>query len=186
LAELESPAIIRYIAHGSDRGLHWLATEWLEGEDLCSRLGRSGITVPESVSLTRRVAEALALAHEKEIIHRDIKPSNLFLERGEIERVKLIDFGVVRRARDGLRLTGTGTLIGTPGYMSPEQASGAHELDARADVFSLGCVLFECLTGRPTFAGEHAMAVLTRVLNEEAPRATDYRPDLSPALDALV
>ena len=186
LAELESPAIIRYIAHGTEGGLQWLATEWLDGEDLCERLGRGGLTVPESVALVRRVAEALALAHRMGIIHRDVKPSNLFLEQGDIERVKVIDFGVVRRTRDSLRLTGTGTLVGTPGYMAPEQASGAHALDARADVFALGCVLFECLTGRQAFPGEHAMAVLARVLNEGAPRVSELRPEISHALDGLV
>src|SRR5262249_54265753 len=150
------------------------------------RLARKPLTVRESVDLVRRAAEALVRAHTMGVVHRDIKPSNLLLEYGEIERVKVIDFGVVRHTRDALRWTGTGILVGTPGYMAPEQARGASEIDPRADVYSLGCVLFECLTGRPAFHGTNAMAVLSRVLEQTAPRLSALRPELAPALDSLL
>jgi hypothetical protein len=186
LAALSDPAVVRYIAHGTSGGLHWLATEWVQGEDLCDRLARKALTVQQSVDLVRRIAAALAQAHAMGVVHRDIKPSNLLLPDGDIDRVKIIDFGVVRRTREALRWTGTGILVGTPGYMAPEQARGASEIDARADVYALGCVLFECLTGRPVFIGDSAMAVLSRVLQQTAPRLTARRPELPGALDALV
>src|SRR4029079_17967218 len=114
------------------------------------RLSRAGLGVQESVRLVRLVASALEAAHAQGIVHRDIKPSNLFLVGGSIEQVKLLDFGIARREQAATVLTQTGSVLGTPGYMAPEQARGDHSLiDARADVFSLGCVLFECLTGKP-------------------------------------
>ncbi len=99
-------------------------------------------------------------------MHRDVKPANLFLVDGRADRMKVLDFGVARVA--GSALTATGVLLGTPSYIAPEQARGAREVDGRADLFSLGAVLFECLTGRPPFSGEHVMAVLAKVLLEEA------------------
>src|SRR6185369_5218253 len=172
LAELTHPAIVKYIAHGrTPAGELYLAMEWLDGEDLGARLSRSGLGVAEAVMLATRVAEALGAAHARGVVHRDVKPSNLFLCDGRVDRVKVVDFGIARRDR-ALGATRTGVLLGTPGYMAPEQARGGRELDARADVFALGCVLFECITGRPAFAGEHAMAILARILLEEAPRAS--------------
>ncbi|HEX8108814.1 MAG TPA: serine/threonine-protein kinase [Kofleriaceae bacterium] len=147
LSELSHPAIVRYVAHGvTAPGVPFLVMEWLDGEDLRRRLEREPLTIGESVALAARVAEALGVAHARGIVHRDLKPSNLFLPDRRIDQVKVLDFGIARR--DGLtHLTRTGTLIGTPGYMAPEQARSHEVVDARADVFALGCVLFECLTG---------------------------------------
>src|SRR5205823_2675518 len=100
----------------------------------------------------------------------DVKPSNVFLVAGDTNRVKLLDFGVAKRAEATHVVTSTGTMLGTVGYMAPEQATAARDVDARADVFALGCVLFECLTGRPAFSGRHAVAVLAKVLSEAAPK----------------
>src|SRR6202011_2508611 len=100
------------------------------------------------VILGRRVAEALSVAHERGVIHRDIKPENLFLPGGRVEEVKVIDFGIARFGRSPSLITGVGIMVGTPRYMAPEQARGNREIDARADVFALGCVLYECLTGQ--------------------------------------
>src|SRR5262245_45694809 len=96
LASLTHPGIVRYVGHGVSTDARYLAMEWLDGEDLASRLERKGLTIPESVTLVRRVAEALASAHERGVIHRDIKPRNLFLVGGDIERVKILDFGIAR------------------------------------------------------------------------------------------
>ncbi|MGE5181437.1 MAG: protein kinase domain-containing protein, partial [Acidobacteriota bacterium] len=187
LQTLHHPAIVRHVADGVARtGEMWLAMEWLEGESLAQRLGRSGLTAAESVHLVRRLAEALGAAHERGIVHRDVKPSNIMLPGGELAQAKLLDFGVARvtdAARGG---TKTGVMIGTPGYMAPEQARGAKDVGPRADVFALGCVLFECLTGRVAFVGDNIMAVLAKILLEDAPHVRELRPELPEPLDALV
>jgi hypothetical protein len=187
LAELRHPGIVRYVAHGTTvAGEPYLAMDWLDGEDLADRLARKGLTVAESVKLVIRASEALSAAHARGIVHRDIKPSNLFLPHGDVEQVKLLDFGVVRLQHTTRSPTRTGTTVGTPGYMAPEQARGERLIDARADVFSLGCVLFECLTGRPAFMGEHLMALLAKILVADAPRVSELRSDIPAALDVLV
>ncbi|HEX5058845.1 MAG TPA: serine/threonine-protein kinase, partial [Kofleriaceae bacterium] len=185
LSSLRHPGIVRYIADGRTAdGEMWLAMEWLDGESLNQRLARTGVSASESVELVRRVAEALGAAHERGVIHRDLKPSNLFLMDNDLERVKVLDFGVARIA--DASATRTGVMIGTPGYMAPEQARGERNVGARSDVFALGCLLFECLTGKPPFVGDNVMAILAKVLLEEAPRVGVVRQDLPEALDDLV
>jgi tetratricopeptide (TPR) repeat protein/predicted Ser/Thr protein kinase len=187
LAEMTIPAVVRHLAHGlTDRGEQFLAMEWLEGEDLAARLRREALGAGEAVRLACRVAEALGAAHARGIVHRDIKPSNLFLIACNVERIKVLDFGIahIQAVRDAM--TRTGATIGTPGYMAPEQARGSRDLDARADVFSLGCVLFECLAGHPPFVGDTSMAVLAKILLEEAPRISSVRDDLPQELDDLL
>jgi tetratricopeptide (TPR) repeat protein len=186
LSDLSHPGIVRYLAHGSTADECFLAMEWLEGEDLGDRLRRGGLTVAEAVQLGRRVGEALGTAHRRGIVHRDIKPSNLFLPGGEIDRVKILDFGIASFEGSTRRLTRTGMTMGTPGYMAPEQARGERSSDPRTDMFALGCVLFECLTGRPTFGAAHPMAVLGMVLFEESPRVISIRPEIPPELDDIV
>ncbi|WP_437721978.1 serine/threonine-protein kinase [Sorangium sp. So ce861] len=160
LSALEHAHVVRYVAHGADdEGAPYLVMEWLEGEDLAARLRRGPLGVNEGVALALRVADALSFAHARGVVHRDLKPSNLFLPGGRLETVQVLDFGIAR-AKMATRVTGTGMLLGTPGYMAPEQARGEPDIEARADVFSLGCVLFECLTGEPAFGGEHLAAIL--------------------------
>jgi tetratricopeptide (TPR) repeat protein len=185
LAELNHPAVVRYIAHGAgDHGARWIAMEWLEGEDLAHRLDRDDLSAEESVELARRVAGALAAAHARGIVHRDVKPSNLFLSGGAVAGVKLLDFGIAR-AHGGLR-TRTGAAMGTPGYMAPEQVRGERDIDARADVFALGCVLYECLAGEPAFASENVVAVLGKVLLDDVAPLDELRPEIPSDLAALV
>ncbi|MDC0746776.1 serine/threonine-protein kinase [Polyangium mundeleinium] len=186
LAGLDHPGIVRYVTHGvTSAGEPFLAMEWLAGEDLGARLLRGRLTVAESVAAIGAAAEALATAHARGIVHRDIKPSNVFLVEGALDRVKLLDFGLARM-RLSPRFTRTGVVLGTPSYMAPEQAYGAPSLDARVDVFALGAVLFECLTGRPAFAGNHVMSILAKVLLEEPPLLRDLRPEVPASLEALV
>jgi len=173
LAQLSHSAIVRYLAHGAGDEGAWLAMEWLEGEDLAKRLSHTPLTVAETLSIARRVSDALAVAHAHGVVHRDIKPGNVFLPEKRAHDAKLLDFGIARRRIHDETSTGTGAVLGTPGYMAPEQARGEVTLDARADVFSLGCVLFECLTGRAAFIGVHAIAILAKVLMEDAPRVRD-------------
>jgi tetratricopeptide (TPR) repeat protein len=186
LAALEHPAIVRFVAFGTDPGATpFLAMEWIDGEDLAARLERGRLSPRQVVELGRRVAEALAAAHARGIVHRDIKPHNLLLPGGQIERVKVVDFGVAR-IRSARGLTPNDALVGTPGYMAPEQARGARDIDARADLFSLGAVMFECLTGRQAFRGEHTMAVLAKLLLDDPLHVGALRPDVPPALAHLV
>jgi len=186
LAELSHPGIVRYIAHGETAsGEIFLAMEWLDGEDLDARLARAPLTMSEAVMLATRVAEALGAAHARGVVHRDLKPSNLFLPGGRIDAVKILDFGVAHREGRS-ELTQTGTMIGTPGYMAPEQARNSGVIDARADVFALGCVLFECLTGTPAFEGDNTAGILGKILFGEAPRVSALWPEVPEGLDALV
>ncbi|HWU89325.1 MAG TPA: serine/threonine-protein kinase, partial [Kofleriaceae bacterium] len=186
LAALSHPGIVRYVSHGEmPSGELFLAMEWLDGEDLGARLLRAPLTMSEAVTLATRVAEALGAAHARGIVHRDLKPSNLFLPGGQIEQVKVLDFGIAQ-GEGRTQLTQTGMLIGTPGYMAPEQARTHGVVDARADVFALGCVLFLCLTGIPAFGGDSAVAILGKILFGEAPRVRELWPEVPEDLDALI
>src|SRR5262245_8875016 len=186
LSELSHPGIVRYITHGeTPAGQRFLVMEWLEGEDLCHRLEGGPLAMGDAVALTTRVATALGAAHARGIVHRDLKPSNLFLPGGHIDQVKVLDFGIAHR-KGRTQLTQTGAMIGTPGYMAPEQARSNAPIDARADVFALGCVLFQCLTGIPAFEGDSTAAILGKILFSEAPRVSALSPEVSEDLDALV
>ncbi|XXY22742.1 protein kinase [Sorangium sp. So ce216] len=188
LSRMDHPRIVRYATHGvAPTGEPYLAMEWLSGESLAARLSRQELRVEESVALVRAVADALGAAHARGIVHRDIKPSNLFLVDGVLDRVKVIDFGIAQLPDATSRLTQTAAVVGTLGYMAPEQARGDQEtLDARADIFSLGCVLFECLTGQRAFRAQHVAALLWKLLLEEPPRARALRPAVPEALDELL
>jgi hypothetical protein len=169
LSGLRHPGIVRYIAHGqTDTGDGFLAMEWLDGVDLRHRLEDRGVSMSETVLLARQVADALAAAHQHGVVHRDLKPSNLFLVGGDVGNVKIIDFGVARRSARTHALTQTGAQIGTPMYMAPEQARGERDIRPTADVFSLGCIFYECLAGQPPFVADHIAALLAKILFEEA------------------
>ncbi len=186
LAELSHPGIVRYISHGTTpSGERFLVMEWLDGETLKSRLQRGTLTAADAVTLATRVAEALGAAHARGVVHRDLKPSNLFLSGGRVDQVKLLDFGIAQR--DGkTQLTHTGVMLGTLGYMAPEQARASGLIDARADVFALGCVVFQCLTGAAPFGGDTAAAILAKILFDSAPRVSELWPGVPESLDALV
>jgi len=187
LADIGHPHVVRYVAHGvAASGEPYLAMEWLVGESLSARLARGRLAVGESLELARRVADALAAAHAIGVVHRDVKPSNLFLVDGAVAEVRVLDFGMAF-AGFASGVSRSGGVLGTPGYMAPEQASSdGVRVDARADVFSLGAVLFECLTGARAFPGSHPLAVLAQLLLGEAPRLREHQPAMPAALDALV
>jgi len=187
LADLRHPNIVSYVGHGTIAdGTPYLAMEWLEGETVAERLARQRLTLLESLALLRGTLRALSVAHRRGIVHRDVKPSNLFLRRGRIEDVVLLDLGVARHLEASSDLTRTGSILGTPSYMAPEQAQAHREVTPSADVFSLGCVLFECLTGTPPFVGSSVFSVLAKVLFEEPPRLGTLRAEIPAVIEALV
>lgn len=186
LAQLDHPGIVRYVTHGVQAsGAPYLVMEWLQGEDLAVRLARGALSVSEVLTLLSRVAETLAEAHRRGIVHRDIKPSNLFLRHGRFDQVTLLDFGIAR-IRTSVSLTHTGAVLGTPAYMAPEQVRYHKSVRECADIFALGCVAMECLTGTAVFKATHVMAILAKILLHEPPRLHDLRPDFPEELDALL
>jgi serine/threonine protein kinase len=187
LAELCHLRIVPYVGHGvTAQGEPYLAMEWMEGENLAQRLRREPLAFGEVMSLFRGVAEGLSVTHGRNIIHRDIKPSNLFLRDKKVENLVIIDFGVALNQEHGLLITADGALVGTPGYMSPEQAKGIRDIDPRADLFSLGCIVHECLTGKPTFFARHLSALLAQILFREVPPVHTLRPDVPEGLSELI
>ena len=186
IADLRHPNIVDYISHGTwTDGRLFLAMEWLDGEDLAKRQRRSPLGTRDAVEVVRRAAQALAAIHSRNIVHRDLKLSNMFLVKGRGTAVKLIDFGVVKPSGQDDFDTEVGTILGTPHYMAPEQARG-ESVDPRADVYSLGSVLFRLLTGRNVFETEHVIALLGRLVLEDPPRPSQFRFDIPDKLDNVV
>ena len=185
LAQIFHPGVVRYLAHGiTANGEHYLAMEWLSGGTLAARLAKRGLTIRESVKTLGAVADALAAVHAHGIVHRDITPRNLMFDELESDRIKVVDFGIARHG-ENLDLTKAGMVIGSPGYMAPEQARGDRILDARADVFSIGCILYQCLTGRPPFIGD-PVAVRIKVLLGDPVGIRELNGEVSAQLEELV
>lgn len=186
LADLRHPNIVQYIGHGVwDDGRPFFAMEWLDGEDLGQRQRRAPLGMRDSVEVVRRSAAAMAAIHARGVIHRDLKLSNIFLVRGRGTAIKLIDFGVVKPAALDDFPTERGQIIGTPHFMAPEQARG-EPIDARADVYSLGSVLFRLVTGRNVFETEHVIALLGRLVLEDPPGPQSIRFDVPDGLDQVM
>jgi len=186
LAELAHPAIVRYVAHGVlVDGSLYLVMDWIDGELLDHRMQHPGLSAAETLTVARRVADALAFAHARGVVHRDIKPSNLIAPDRDLERLTVIDFGVARASAAG-SLTETGAVIGTPSYMAPEQVRGERALGPPADMFALGCVLYACLTGRVTFQSKRFLALRAKIMFWEPPPPSELAPEVPPALDELV
>lgn len=161
-AAFEHEHVVTIYQVAETRELPWFVMEWLQGESLGARLRRQGHFTPaESLEIARQVAVGLAAAHARGLLHRDIKPDNIWLRQGD-DHVKILDFGLVRQHDDRVSLTGSGVILGTPTYMAPEMATG-QPVDQRADLFSLGCVLYHMLTGRPPITGRNVVATLVAV-----------------------
>ncbi|MGD2120715.1 MAG: serine/threonine-protein kinase [Gemmatimonadota bacterium] len=185
-ASLTHPHILPVHDSGEADGLLFYVMPYVKGESLRTRLTKERqLPVEDAVQITQEIAGALAYAHDEGIIHRDVKPANIMLEAGQ---AVLADFGVAHAVVEagGDRLTRTGTSLGTPSYMSPEQASGEESLDARSDIYSLGCVLYEMLAGEPPFTGPSPAAVLARQVQERLPSLDVVRPNLPKGLVAAV
>ena len=183
---LQHPHILSIHDSGEALGVLYYAMPYVEGESLRARLAREvQLPADEAVRIVGEVAEALAFAHAAGVLHRDIKPENILLASGH---ALVADFGIARAidAAGSERLTETGLALGTPHYMSPEQASGSRVLDARSDLYALGCVLYEMLAGEPPFNGPSAQAIMARHAVDPVPPLRTIRSTISPALEAVV
>ncbi|HYN12743.1 MAG TPA: serine/threonine-protein kinase [Burkholderiales bacterium] len=180
--KLNHPHIVTTYDFGEENGIAYLAMELLEGKDLRARLQEGVLPAAEAVDIAKQVAEGLGYAHERGIVHRDVKPGNIMLlGRG---RAKVMDFGLARM-RMADHKTSTGMVLGTPKYMSPEQVAGS-PVDNRSDIFSLGIVLYEMLTGVRLFAGEDAPQIMHNVTYSEHEPPTRVNPALPAMLDFVV
>ncbi|MBX3248131.1 MAG: protein kinase [Myxococcales bacterium] len=166
-------------------GTAYFVMEMLEGEALTGRIGRGPMPLEAVLDITEQIASALGAAHARGIVHRDLKPDNVFLtRRGREEVVKILDFGIAKVGGAASKLTKTGMIFGTPHYMSPEQAAG-QSVDARADIYALGIIVFEMATGTVPFDGDTFMGILSKHMFEPAPRPSDFLPAAHP-LEPLV
>jgi eukaryotic-like serine/threonine-protein kinase len=174
-ANLQHPHLLPLFDSGEAAGLLFYVMPYLTGESLRQKLVREKqLGIAEAVRIATQVASALDYAHRRNVIHRDIKPENILLQEGQ---ALIADFGIALALRQagGNRLTETGLSLGTPRYMSPEQATGDRELDARSDVYSLGCVLYEMLAGEPPHTGPTVQAVIAKVLTDRPRLVTELR-----------
>ena len=209
-AKIKHDHIVTIYQVGEDRDVAFLAMEYLEGESLDQRLRRERrLPLPDVLRIARECAEALAAAHAQGLIHRDIKPGNIWLEMRDerpgtrdenrpaddsplaprpssfAPRVKLLDFGLALPVADKAHLTHTGAIVGTPAFMAPEQLRG-QTVDARADLFSLGCVMYRMATGEAAFKGSHAVSTLIAVATTNPRPPQEINPELPPALCELI
>jgi serine/threonine-protein kinase len=184
-ANLQHPNILGLYDSGEADGVLYYVMPFIEGESLRDRLLREQqLPLPDALQLAREAAEALHYAHSRGIVHRDIKPENILLLGGH---ALVADFGIARAvSQAGEKLTQTGMAIGTPHYMSPEQSLGSEHVDARSDVYSLGCVLYELLIGQPPFTGPNAMAIMARHSMEVVPSLQVVRPSVPDGVEDAI
>ncbi len=183
-ANLQHPHILPLHDSGDADGFLYYVMPFIDGETLRDKLNReTQLGIEEAVKITTEVADALDYAHRHNVIHRDIKPENILLQDG---RPMIADFGIALAvsAAAGGRMTETGLSLGTPHYMSPEQATAEKELTHRSDIYSLGCVLYEMLTGDPPHTGSSAQAIIMKIVTEPAEPVTKIRKSVPPNVAA--
>lgn len=193
-SSVDNPHIVACFDAGTDGEVPYLAMELLRGEDLGTRL-RNERKLPEALTmeLVKQLLEGLAAAHHAGIVHRDLKPDNVFLceTEGSTPHVKIVDFGIskIQKAKEGtlaLALTREGVVMGTPFYMSPEQAQALSSVDARADLYSVGAIAFECITGRPPHVGENYEQVILAICTKDAASLRSLAPEVSLRAERVV
>src|SRR5688500_14580142 len=187
-AALRSPHVVQILDYGVDGDTPFMVMELLDGESLADRLARRGsLSLQETSRILSQVARAVAKAHSFGIVHRDLKPDNIFLVSNDDEDVaKVLDFGIAKATRDvtgsaGM-MTGTGVMLGTPYYMSPEQAAGKREVDHRTDTWALAVIAYQCV-GAPPFRADTIGGLVLAICTEEAPRPS-HHASLDPRFDA--
>jgi eukaryotic-like serine/threonine-protein kinase len=182
---LRHPNAVTVYEFGQAEGRYFLAMEFIEGEDLASRVAQKGrLPIPEALALVEQVAAALQVAHAKGIVHRDVKPANILVTREGV--AKLTDLGLARRLGEGSSLTLTQVSLGTPDFISPEQALSARRVDHRADIYSLGTTLYFLVTGRRPFGGETEQAILQAHLKQPLPEVAEPGLEGSREVDLLL
>ena len=190
-SKLAHPHIVQLLDFGTtDRGQPFLVTEFLEGEDLEERLRRyERLPLPFAMDIARQVVSALAAIHAKGVVHRDLKPGNVFLVpiQGGADVVKLVDFGISKLQAASTQLTHAPSMLGTPEYMSPEQASARSDaVDHRTDQWALGCLLWRMLAGAPPFSGRDLNGLLNSIVHDEPPLLVALAPRLTPDIEAVL
>lgn len=192
-SKIGHPGIVEvYDSDELESGGAFIAMEHMKGENLAQRIRRLGQLDPtQAVVFCIQICSALQAVHDEDIVHRDLKPSNLFIvpDTGVPggERIKLLDFGIAKLSEPGQAVaTRVGAMMGTPQYMSPEQCNDSAGVDHRADIYSLGCILFQMLCGKPPFNGKHYLDVVSAQVNDEAPLPSSRRADIPPAIDTIV
>jgi TolB-like protein len=184
-AKLTHPHILPLHDSGETAGLLYYVMPFVEGESLRARLDREKqLPLEDALTITREVGDALAYAHSRGVLHRDVKPENILFEAGH---AVIADFGIARAvSAAGDKITATGVVLGTPSYMSPEQIAGDPSIDARTDVYSLGCLLYEMLAGEPPFGGRSAQAIFARRMTEPVPSVRTTREHIPDAVDRAI
>jgi eukaryotic-like serine/threonine-protein kinase len=184
VASLSHPNVVTVIDRGEHEGRQFIVFEYVDGENLKQSIQRRGpAPVATALELAKQIAQALSFAHQQGLVHRDVKPQNVLLNGDG--RAKVTDFGIARSLDVHQGVTRTGTVLGTSDYIAPEQAQG-QDVDEQTDVYSLGVVLYELLTGEVPFPGESFVAVAMRHINEPPPPLRDKRPDVPPRVEAAV
>lgn len=185
LARIDHPNVVRYVAHGQSEAGTWLAMEWIDGRDLASVIASGAPARTVALQLVVQVADAVAAAHGAGVIHRDLKPSNIMLLREDPPRAKVVDFGLAKDLEAGAVLTTSGTLLGTPLYMAPEQLRG-EPASVASDVYALATVVFELIAGHTPFSGAAQFAIIGRILLETAPRLAEVCEGVPGPLSDLI
>src|SRR5215467_12641856 len=183
LSRLSGPHVVSPVDFGEDRGCLFIVMDYVDGHNLKHAVVTGGpLPIRRAIDLIEQSAAGLTSAAERDVVHRDIKPQNLLLSVDDV--VKLTDFGLAR-SHESRDITVTGFFVGTPFYVAPEQVEDSRRVDSRADLYSLGCVFFELLTGRVPYDGEHAWDVVMQHLNASIPSACALRRELAPEFDAF-
>jgi serine/threonine protein kinase len=183
-AQLKHPNIVTIYDIGEAEGLSYLAMEFIDGVGLDKLIASAGrLPLERAAAIGAQIAEALDYAHKNNVVHRDIKPANVMIESGD--RVKVTDFGIAKAIDSGDHLTVTGSLLGTPSYMSPEQARGA-AIDGRSDLFAVGCIVYEMLVGRKAFRGDSITALIFKIITEEPQPIREIDPSVPESVTKII